>query len=122
MFTNLCHRPSRRRPPVRRPRPRFCLEQLEDRAVPATILWDGGPTGLGTNWLDPVNWAGDVLPGPNDDAVIGTANNGQPGTVTLSGSASVQNVSVAAEASLILASATSDYPTLQASGSLSNAG
>src|SRR5205807_9191387 len=50
---------------------RLRLEILEDRTVPASITWDGGPTGNGTDWLDPVNWAGDVLPGPNDDAQLG---------------------------------------------------
>lgn len=30
----------------------------------ADIVWDGGPAGTGTNWLDAVNWAGDVVPRP----------------------------------------------------------
>src|SRR5262245_49644182 len=59
-----------RRRPVR---PR--LERLEGRAVPATVVWDGGPTGNGTDWLDPVNWQGDVLPGPGDDAQVGPTGN-----------------------------------------------
>jgi hypothetical protein len=70
------------------------LERLEDRTVPATILWDGGPTGQGTNWLDPVNWAGDVLPGPNDDAVVGPAAPGQSAEVTLTGTAAVRSATV----------------------------
>jgi hypothetical protein len=46
--------------------------RLEDRTAPAVIAWDGGPTGNGTDWLDPVNWAGDVLPGAGDDVIIGS--------------------------------------------------
>ena len=58
------------RPPV--------LECLEVRLLPALILWDGGPAAMGTNWNDPVNWAGDALPGANDDTQIGTAFAGRP--------------------------------------------
>lgn len=70
------------------------LERLEDRTVPATILWDGGPTGQGTNWLEPVNWVGDMLPGPNDDAVIGPAAPGQPSEITLTGATTVHGATV----------------------------
>ena len=62
--------------------------------MPAQIVWDGGPTGQGTDWLDPVNWAGDVLPGPNDDAVLGPASAGQPTEITLDGSAAVRSATV----------------------------
>src|SRR5262249_4615140 len=62
--------------------------------VPASILWDGGPTGQGTNWLDPVNWVGDALPGPNDDAVIGPAAPGQPSVITLTGDAAVHSATI----------------------------
>ena len=79
------------------------MDQLELRAVPATIAWDGGSTGMGTNWLDPVNWVGDVLPGANDAAVIETAANGHAAAVILSGTASVQSVSVTAGATLTVA-------------------
>jgi hypothetical protein len=41
----------------------------------ATVAWDGGVLGTGTNFLDPVNWAGDVMPGPGDTAVIGDTGN-----------------------------------------------
>ena len=35
----------------------------------ATITWDGGPSPYtGTSWNDPVNWVGDVKPGPTDTA------------------------------------------------------
>ncbi|HTK78126.1 MAG TPA: dockerin type I domain-containing protein [Gemmataceae bacterium] len=53
--------------------------------MPATILWDGGPTGPGTIWLDPANWVGDVLPGPNDDAVIGSIDPGRTVRVPIGG-------------------------------------
>ena len=37
------------------------------------VSWDGNTDGDGdgTSWNDPLNWSGDVLPGPNDDAIIG---------------------------------------------------
>jgi hypothetical protein len=75
---------------------RVRLERLEDRTVPATVVWDGGPSGQGTNWLDPVNWVGDLLPGPSDDAVIGLASQGQPANVTLTGTAAVHSATVIA--------------------------
>jgi hypothetical protein len=62
--------------------------------VPATVVWDGGPTGQGTDWLDPANWAGDVLPGPADDAVISPAAEGQPGQIALPGSTAVHSAAV----------------------------
>lgn len=43
----------------------------------ATITWDGG--GDGTSWNQTVNWAGDVLPGSNDDVVINMGS-----TITIS--------------------------------------
>src|SRR5438067_3495504 len=80
-----------RRRPARPPRRSLALERLEDRAVPATIAWDGGLTGNGSNWLDPVNWVGNVLPGPNDDATLGSTG-GNP-TITLAANTSVRSVS-----------------------------
>ena len=70
------------------------LERLEDRSVPAVITWDIGPwSGHDLNWLNPANWSGGVLPGPNDDAVI-TNNHGlMNNLVTLAGNASVHSVS-----------------------------
>ncbi len=47
------------------------FEGLETRTLLALIAWDGGPTGLGTDWHQSVNWAGDTLPGPGDDVTIG---------------------------------------------------
>jgi hypothetical protein len=73
---------------------RLRLELLEDRSVPAAIAWDGGPTGNGTNWLDPTNWrdtnGNDVLPGPNDDVTIGAT--GSNPTVVLGGDTAVRSV------------------------------
>jgi hypothetical protein len=37
------------------------------------VNWTGGPTGLGTDWADRTNWAGNVVPTTADDAVIGSA-------------------------------------------------
>lgn len=58
-------------------RPWLAVEQLEDRLAPAVIQWDGGPTGIGTDFNTAANWVGDVVPGPSDDAVIGPAFTGQ---------------------------------------------
>src|SRR5262249_61323891 len=75
-------RQASRRPPV--------PERLELRLMPAVILWDGGPAATGTNWNDPVNWAGDVLPGAGDDAQIGSAFAGF--TVTSSSPVTVRSL------------------------------
>ena len=40
----------------------------------ATLSYDGGPSGTGTDWGDPVNWSGDVLPTSADTAVFATPN------------------------------------------------
>jgi hypothetical protein len=56
----------------------------------ASVVWDGGPTGQGTNWLDPVNWSGDVLPGSNDDVFIGPLAGGPPVVTLFAGLNSVQ--------------------------------
>lgn len=92
MPTPLAPRPSRGTPsrPIRQPQPRLALCRLEDRRTPATIAWDGGPTGNGTVWLDPTNWAGDVLPGPGDDATLsGTGINPQ---IVIATNAAVRSV------------------------------
>lgn len=47
----------------------------------AVVAWDGGATGNGANMLDPLNWAGDVLPAAGDDVVIGAT--GTSPTLTL---------------------------------------
>jgi len=85
MFTTRTRRQSRNTQPIRRPSIRLHVDQLELRAVPAVIAWDGGPTGMGTNWLDRVNWVGDVLPGANDDAVVAAGNASQLTQIPISG-------------------------------------
>ncbi|MEZ6130775.1 MAG: PKD domain-containing protein [Planctomycetaceae bacterium] len=52
----------------RRGRSQSGTESLESRLLLAAINWDGG--GDGTTWTDAANWAGDVLPGASDTAVI----------------------------------------------------
>jgi len=74
-----------RRPSGRGGRRAVSYEALEPRRVLATILWDGGPTGDGTSFGDPLNWAGDVLPGPADTAVIDAT--GSSPTISLTGAA-----------------------------------
>lgn len=66
----------RRRRLRRQSRKRLSMERLEPRLVLATVAWDGGPTGLGTDWNVEENWDGDVAPGAGDDAVIGAAFEG----------------------------------------------
>ncbi|MBL8763922.1 MAG: hypothetical protein JNM07_06605 [Phycisphaerae bacterium] len=44
------------------------LHQLEARELFAAVAWDGG--GDGRRFFDPHNWAGDVLPGPDDNVEI----------------------------------------------------
>lgn len=65
------------------------VEALEQRLVLATIAWDGGPAGTGTAWSDPANWAGDVLPGVTDDALI---NVGANPTIQITGVVAVRSV------------------------------
>lgn len=69
---------------------RHGLQQLEDRAAPAVIAWDGGPTGNGTDWTDPINWVGDAVPGTTDDVILAaTASNP---TIVLRSDALVRSV------------------------------
>jgi hypothetical protein len=59
------------------------------------INWTGGPTHTGTNWSVPANWEGNVLPGPNDHAVI--SRDFQGITITLpSQTTTIQSVTSAA--------------------------
>lgn len=73
-------------------RPR--LEALEDRIAPALILWDGGPSAIGTDWHVPANWVDDVLPGPDDDARIGADFSGV--TITSSADVTIRSMTSAA--------------------------
>ncbi len=49
------------------------IERLEDRALLATISWDGG--GGNFNWNNAANWSGDALPESADDVVINYGDN-----------------------------------------------
>src|SRR5688572_5104883 len=70
------------------------LERLDDRAVPAVIAWDGGPTGNGTHWLDAANWrdaAGiDALPTAADDVTLDAT--GASPTIVLGNSTAVRSI------------------------------
>ena len=79
-------------PSARRGDGRSLFESLEQRLHLAVILWDGGPDGLGTNFNDPVNWVGDMLPGAEDDAVV-PASMGAP-TITLGGSITLGSLEI----------------------------
>jgi hypothetical protein len=46
------------------------LLRLEDRLVPSTVVWNGGPDGTGFLWNVPTNWVGSRVPISGDDAVI----------------------------------------------------
>ena len=46
----------------------FAIFFLGNYSYAANINWDGG--GDGTSWTDPLNWAGDVMPGAADRAVF----------------------------------------------------
>ena len=45
----------------------FRIEQLEERALLATIVWGNA---AGGNWNVPANWVGNAVPQANDDVVI----------------------------------------------------
>jgi hypothetical protein len=61
-------------------------------------VWDGGPTGTGTNWHTAENWVGDVLPGAGDDVEIGAAF----AATTITSNADVTINSIQSEAPLTL--------------------
>ena len=62
------------------------IEPLERRLLLATISWLPGKSG---DFHDPANWNTGTVPGPGDDAVIGTIGSN---TVTLSQPASVRSL------------------------------
>src|SRR5207244_213016 len=99
----------------------------EDRTAPAQITWDGGPTGNGTDWLNPVNWNyrdpqgqdHDALPGPGDDASIG--GTGTNPVILLNGNAAVHSVNSnrvvrITGGALALGAATSSFSNLTLAG------
>ena len=70
------------------------MERLEERVVPAVILWDGG--GGDNLWSNRLNWSTDVLPGPADDVRIAAGND-----VVFSGSATVKTIDSGGDLTLI---------------------
>ncbi|MEM7560918.1 MAG: hypothetical protein AAF394_17480, partial [Planctomycetota bacterium] len=66
--TKLRKRKISRQNPVRSRR--LFGERLEDRRMLATVTWDGGIAGDGTDWHVADNWAGDQLPGETDDVIV----------------------------------------------------
>ncbi|RLS33847.1 MAG: hypothetical protein DWH79_05875, partial [Planctomycetota bacterium] len=66
------------------------MEGLEGRSMLAVVTWDGGADGTGTDFLDAVNWYGDVLPAAVDTAVIGTT--GASAAITLAGITNVAEI------------------------------
>jgi hypothetical protein len=94
-------------------------ERLEDRLVPA-IFWDGGPTGSGTNWNDPLNWVGDVLPGSADDAQIDSSFAGI--TVTSSSNVGIRSVTSAAALEITAGTFALSFATSQIDGPFTASG
>ena len=77
---------------ARRPRAGWAaVEQLESRQLLALITWDGG--GDGTTLSQAANWAGDVTPGPADDAVVDIG--GTPTIAHASGTFSALSLTIA---------------------------
>ncbi len=70
---------------------RLAGELLETRALLAVVTWDGADDldGDGTSWNDPLNWAGDALPGATDDVGISA---GFAGIVHSGGSSTVKSI------------------------------
>ncbi len=64
------------------------LETLEQRQFLSAVSWDGGGGDL--DWHNPLNWSGDVLPGPDDDVLINVP--GAPVITHAGGSTSVRSL------------------------------
>lgn len=84
------------------------FEGLEQRTFFSTVVWDGGISGLGTDWHNPVNWAGDVLPANGDDVVVnaGTGVQFSAGTLSLLSLSSTRPISVLGGSLSVTAAAT----------------
>jgi hypothetical protein len=76
------------------------VEVLEDRRLLSIIAWSGG--GDGKLWNDTKNWVGGLLPGPTDDAVIGSAFASQ----TITSTANVTIDKITSEASFQITAGT----------------
>lgn len=90
-FTDHPHTAHTAHPAPRSLREHALFEPCESRRLFASIAWDGG--GDGTSLTQAANWAGDVLPGASDDAVINIA--GTPTIALSSGAFSVHSLSCA---------------------------
>ncbi len=106
-------------------RTRLFCESLETRLAPASIAWDGGPTSTGTDWLTAANWAGDVLPGIADEAVIGGAF--ATATINVNGNVSINKLTSSATVQIssgtyTLATASTSAKFTMAGGTLEGAG
>lgn len=66
---------------------RLGMLPLPDRINPATIQWDGE---INNNFNDARNWVGNILPGPGDDAVIGSAFSAS--TITVNNAITVNSI------------------------------
>jgi len=64
-------------------------EPLEQRLCLAAVVWDGGPSGLGTNFHDAANWEPDGVPTGADDAIISVAANP---TITITSSVTINSI------------------------------
>jgi hypothetical protein len=72
------------------------FEHLEPRYLLAAISWDGGGGDL--SWHNPLNWSGDVLPGPDDDVTINVP--GSPAITHNSGQTTVRSLTCTEELEL----------------------
>lgn len=63
-----------KRAQLRRRMRRLLFEGLEERALLATVTWDGG--GTNDNWSMAANWVGNVAPANGDSLVFDTATPG----------------------------------------------
>lgn len=72
------------------------IEALEARIAPAAVLWNKDADG---NWDDPLNWSGNVVPGPNDDVTLPTMASAYQVTVR-SGAQEVHSLTSAVPLSL----------------------
>jgi len=100
-------------------RVRPAMLRLEDRAVPATMNWTGGPDGNGTNWSDPVNWSPAQVPGFGDDAMLGPTGSNPPISVpnaSVHSVASTRNLQLANTGTFSIGSAVSSFSNLNLGG------
>ncbi|MGM0491140.1 MAG: hypothetical protein ACQESR_30810, partial [Planctomycetota bacterium] len=84
----------------------------------STVFWDGGPSGTGTDWHNPINWVDDALPATGDDAVITDAF----ANVTITSGSDVTVKKLTSDASISNAAGTfTMHGTSAINGTLTNA-